>query len=190
MKMFLSILTLLVALKSLSQTIEDKKGYIGITLGPAFPLADIKDKGDGGTGLNINLVNFGYTFGKNIGISALWSGGAHLSKSLQEDAISSYGTLLIGPLYRIPITEKSHIHVKAMIGSVYSAFEYKFEVSRAEIQSLSIGYSFGAVYTYSFSKNWCLMLNTDYLSAKSSLFVDNGKIAAINVNAGVGFRLK
>ncbi len=188
--MFLSILTLLVALKSLSQTIEDKKGYIGITLGPAFPLADIKDKGDGGTGLNINLVNFGYPVWKNVGFCASLFSGAHLSKTLREDALSVYGALLAGPMLSSNLSEKSILHMRAMVGSVYSMFEYAHNSGRSASESWTYGYSVGLMYRYNYSKTWCLLFNADYFSAKSSAYDHLGEIAAINVNAGIGLRLK
>jgi hypothetical protein len=190
MKFSLIIFALFVALESHSQTNEDIRGYIGITLGPAFPLEGIKNQTDGGTGLNINLINFGYTFGKNLGLTASLLGGAHLSKSVQADAFSTYGALLIGPLYSFKLTKNSMIHLRMMLGSVHSLFEYKLISSRSTAESLSIGYSVGVVYRYNFSKNWCLLLNSDYLSAKSSVYADEGKIAALNVNAGIGFRLR
>ncbi|ELR73147.1 hypothetical protein C900_05196 [Fulvivirga imtechensis AK7] len=50
---------------------SERKGYIGISLGPSMPMGDYGDNGfsnrDAGyakTGLNFNLINFGYKFGE------------------------------------------------------------------------------------------------------------------------------
>lgn len=190
MKILILSVAILMTFASIAQTSEVKKGYIGITLGPAFPLQDIKNQTDGGTGLNINLVNFGYTFGKNLGLTASLLGGAHLSKSVQKDAFSSYGALLIGPMYTVNFSENSMVHLKMMLGSVHSLFEYTMTSSTSTSESLAFGYAVGIVFRYNFSKTWCLLLNTDYLSGKSSVYVDEGNIAALNINAGIGVRLR
>lgn len=190
MRKLLLIGSMLYALTSNAQTDQEKRGYIGITIGPAFPKADLKAKIDNGTGLNLNLINFGYTIRKKWGLSASWLGGAHLSKSMQTDAITAYGALLAGPSYSRMISDRSYLRLKGMIGFVHSLFEYKTTDFTVTTQSLSVGYSLGAVYQYNFSKNLCLLLNSEYLTARSSIFDTHGKIAAININAGVGFRLR
>lgn len=190
MKTILSILLLLAALKSHSQTSEEKKGYIGITVGPAFPSKNLTSETDSGTGLNVNLVNFGYPVWKNVGFCASLFSGAHLSKTLREDALSVYGALLAGPMLSSNLSEKSVLQMRAMVGSVFSMFEYAHNAGRSAGESWSYGYSVGLMYRYNYSKTWCLLFNADYFSAKSSAYDHLGEIAAINVNAGIGLRLK
>ncbi|HRJ28478.1 MAG TPA: hypothetical protein PLV21_06970 [Cyclobacteriaceae bacterium] len=190
MKLSVSILLLCMALKSLAQMSEDKKGYIGITTGLAFPSKDLTYETDSGTGLNVNLLNFGYPVWKNIGFCASLLGGAHLSKTLREDALSVYGALLAGPMFSANLSQKSMLHLRTMVGSAFSMFDYANISGRSAREGWSYGYSVGFLYRFNHSKNWCFMFNADYFSAKSSVYNYLGEIAAINVNAGIGFRLK
>lgn len=190
MKIILGVLLLLVSVKSNSQDSGDKKGYIGITIGPAFPSKDLTTKTDSGTGLNVNLVNFGYPVWKNVGFCASLLSSAHLSKTLREDALSVYGALLAGPMLSTNLSEKSLLQMRAMVGSVFSMFEYAHNTGRSARESWSYGYSLGLMFRYNYSKNWCLLFNADYFSAKSEAYNFLGEIAAINVNVGIGLRLK
>ena len=78
-KLFLTISFILLTITGFTQ---DRKGYIGISLGPSFPVGDYaatsgEDAGYADRGLNMSLVNFCYKFNENIGITASWHGIAN-----------------------------------------------------------------------------------------------------------------
>jgi len=78
-KLFLTISFILLTIAGFTQ---DRKGYIGISLGPSFPTGDYaatsgEDAGYADRGLNMSLVNFCYKFNENIGIAAAWHGIAN-----------------------------------------------------------------------------------------------------------------
>src|SRR5690554_4991522 len=54
--------------------IQQRRGYIGLSLGPSFAVGDVSDFP---VGIMLNLVDFGYLFTDNIGIAAKWFGTAH-----------------------------------------------------------------------------------------------------------------
>ena len=68
-KYYLFLAIILLGADLFAQAIE-KKGYIGITLGPSFPLADFADNSLSNTkagyakrGFSDSFINFGYRFG-------------------------------------------------------------------------------------------------------------------------------
>lgn len=91
---------------SQQQPQQEKRGYIGFSIGPAFPLgefasADINGdySGYAKTGLSLQLVNFGYRFGKYVGLAGLWSGSSFMvdNITLNNDAALGSGLLESDP---------------------------------------------------------------------------------------------
>tara|TARA_R110002124_G_scaffold76758_2_gene205689 strand:- start:6901 stop:7230 length:330 start_codon:yes stop_codon:yes gene_type:complete len=84
MKYFLAFVLLIISSSALfAQEARTKDGFISITLGAALPTGDFADNdlgnNDAGfaeSGISINLINFGYLFSKNIGITAMLQGAA------------------------------------------------------------------------------------------------------------------
>ncbi|MEO5570102.1 MAG: outer membrane beta-barrel protein [Bacteroidia bacterium] len=69
--------------KSSEASSEDKKGFIGLSLGPAFSYTDFASKdinnenaGFAKTGFNLN-VSFGYRLGRHFGIAAMLCGNSN-----------------------------------------------------------------------------------------------------------------
>ncbi|NOX48849.1 MAG: hypothetical protein GXO89_17955 [Chlorobi bacterium] len=100
---------------------ENRRGYIAITIGPAFPMGDfgsgnIQDPKAGlaKTGVQFNLVNFGYRFSKNIGIVGLWNGVAHTVEFI-DGATWSYGFFLGGILITFP-SQKVDFDIRLLSG--------------------------------------------------------------------------
>lgn len=74
-----------------------RRGYIGISLGPSFPLSIQAQEGLGnlkGTrGLNFNLIDFGYFFTDHFGIAAKWAGSSY-GFSVSDLSYYSYDAFL------------------------------------------------------------------------------------------------
>lgn len=182
--------------------IAKRKGFIGLSLGPSFLLdykvADTK----AGTGLNINILNFGYVFDRGFGVSASWIGGAHIFKADiqiydQGTAYSTvanceviHGALMIGPMYSIKISNNACFDVKALCGRFFAneaISSYPFE-SKTETNSL--GYSFSIAYRIQFASRWCTMLSSDYYSGKNEFsFSGAERLTPLSLNVGLGFML-
>lgn len=207
------VFTLLVMMLSIAAgaQIEDRRGYIGITLGPAIPMGDFadnsydnEDAGFAKTGVNFNLVHFGYKFSQNFGIAATWFGAAHEVdvSAFEEPGIDnnsidagswSYGGLFAGLLVSIPAGEKLFIEFKPMVGFV-AATSPEVKVSgitfMEDQQGSAIGFDLVGSVRYNFTEKWCAMVNIDYLTSKPEFDYFEQPISALTFSAGLGYRIK
>ncbi|PKO95727.1 MAG: hypothetical protein CVU12_08680 [Bacteroidetes bacterium HGW-Bacteroidetes-7] len=194
MRKLIILLTLIMLSANLFAQSSDRKGFIGITIGPSIPIGDFADNslnndnaGYAKTGLNINLINFGYKFGQNFGITGLWFGAAHSVDFSAVDAMWSYGGLMGGPMLSFPINEKLIFDLKGMIGFVSAKLDM---YALGETSGIGVGFDFGASFRYNFSEKWCLLINGDYLASTSKFDEGDQKISTINLSLGIAFRLK
>lgn len=171
-------------------TSDKRKGFIGLSVGASIPVGDFADKSNGGakTGVQLNLVNFGYLFSDNFGISATWFGAAN---SIDIDGIDpwSYGGLMAGPLLSFPISEKANWDFKPMIG--YSVTTVP-DLGYGTEQATSFAFSLGTQLRIHVGSKVSLLLSADYFSAKPE-FKDYGfeqKIGTLSIGVGVAYRLK
>lgn len=174
----------------LKNNTSKKKGFIGLSLGASIPVGDFVDKSNGvaETGVQFNLVNFGYLFSDNIGISASWFGAAN---PLGVDGYDSwsYGGMMVGPLFSMPLSERVDWDLRPMIGYALTTLP---DVGRGEEEASSLALSFGTNLRIHVGGRVSLMLNADYFSTKAE-FKDNNieqKIGTISLGFGVAFRLR
>lgn len=194
MKRCLIILLLVVLSANLFAQSNERKGFIGITLGPSMPIGDFGNQslsnfnaGFAKTGLNISLINFGYRFGTNFGIAGTWFGAANPVNINNVTATWSYGSLMVGPMLTFPINKKLDFDLKGMIGYVSAKMDLD---NFGETSLTGVGFDFGTALRYNFSERWCLLFNADYFSSNSKSDDGKQKIAAINLAFGVGYRLR
>lgn len=189
------MLVLVITIGSYAQ-MEDRRGYIGMTLGAAIPLGDFadnsfdnEDAGFAKTGINFNLVHFGYKFSKNFGIAASWFGTAHeVDYNNMEAEFWSYGGLFAGLLVSLPAGEKLFIEFKPMLGFV--AATSPGSVGYGEEEGSAIGFDLVGSVRYNFAEKWCAMANIDYLTAKPEFDYFEQSISALNLSLGLAYRLK
>lgn len=153
-------------------TSNQRRGYIGLSVGPSFAVGDLSDLP---VGLALNLVDFGYLFTDNIGIAGKWFGTAHA----ESGATFGLGGLLAGLLASTPISPKINFEGKALIG--FSAFTASYD-GESETSDLYFGYDIGVGLRFNTSDKVSLLLNADYIGAD----VYN----SINLTFGVAYRLK
>ncbi|ARS34592.1 outer membrane beta-barrel protein [Pontibacter actiniarum] len=176
------------------------KGYIGVGLGPSFLVGNNNVKA--GTGLNLNLLNVGYTFGKGFGVTGTWAGGAHIfdldatvnnqgtTYTVPTEVELSYGTLMIGPMYTLQLTDNSSVDFKARLGRLYTREEAKSDDAASESEKSTLSASLGVGYRQKIANRWCLMLSSDYYAGRQQYSFATGQNAHIlNFTAGVGFVL-
>ncbi|MCH7398848.1 porin family protein [Belliella sp. DSM 107340] len=173
-----------------STNFDKRRGYIGLTIGPSFPLGDFGDPSNGlaKTGLQINLVNFGYLFSDNFGIAGSWFGAAN---PIDANGIDpwSYGGLMIGPLLSLPVSETVDFDFKPMIG--YAATTIP-NVGSGTQTSASYAYSLGTQVRIHVGPKFSLIISADYFSTKPEFENYNveQKIGTINLGFGGSFRLR
>jgi hypothetical protein len=198
--------------KTKRNEVSRRKGYIGISLGPSFPLGDFAKKenfafGTGLTGpektsvgLQLNLINFGYLFSEHVGISAAWFGAAYNRTGNRGYELDpwSCGGLMVGPLFSFPMSEKVEWDLRAMFGrSVCSGQPENGGTSTVETNSALI-FNIGSVHRVHLSKRISLLLSADFFSTKLK-FKDYGAnwpgadeqtIKALSLGLGLAVRLR
>ncbi|MGD9581444.1 MAG: hypothetical protein AB7V50_08725 [Vampirovibrionia bacterium] len=171
-------------------TSNKRKGFIGLSIGASIPVGDFADKSNGlaKTGLQLNLINFGYLFSDNFGIVATWFGAVN---PIDADGIDpwSYGGLMAGPLLSFPISPKADWDFKPMIG--YSVTTVP-DIGYGTEQATSFAFSVGTQFRIHVGNKVSLLLSADYFSAKPE-FKDYGfeqNIGTLSIGLGIAYRLK
>jgi len=170
---------------------EKRKGFIGLSLGASIPIGDFADKSNGlaKTGLQINLVNFGYLFAENFGIAGIWFGAANPLDFFYEVDPWAYGGLMVGPLMSFPLSEKVEWDFRPMIG--YSVTTLP-DLGWGTEQASSFAFNIGTIFRINVGNKVSLLLSADYFSTKPE-FKDNGfeqNIGTLSLGFGVAYRLK
>ncbi len=173
--------------KQLKNKSVRRKGYIGFSIGPSFPISDFA-QGYAETGIQLNLVNFGYRFTDNFGIAATWLGAVN---PIEIDGIDpwAYGGLMAGPLLSIPLSEKAELDFRPTIGYALTIVP---DLGFGSEQPSSFAFSIGTVFRINVGEKVALLLNADYFSTKaeSKKFNVKQQITTISFGLGVAYRLK
>jgi len=172
----------------------EKKGFIGVTLGAAFPTGDFADNDvnniDAGlaeNGLNITLATFGYYISDNFGLAGSWFGGGHTIETDFGNGIWSYGALVVGPMYTTQVNETTFLDFKVMAGPTAGLFDFD---SLDDVESGSgFGYDLGVSLRFNLSEKIGFMLNADYFSTNAEFDDFEQQMSAFNLNGGILFRI-
>ena len=178
----------------------NKRGYIGFSIGPAIPMGDFGSTDISGeysgfakTGFNIQLVNFGYRFGKNIGIAGMWSAAAFnlddvalrnnagLGSMVMDIDPWGFGAFMGGLLISIPSTVVD-VDFRGMIGFSYGMSpEMRFSgydenwnlvsVVQESGESYAFAYDLGVGLRFNVSRLINLNLFFDYIGSKHEFSV-------------------
>jgi len=165
---------------------DRRKGFIGLSLGASIPVGDFGDLYNGlaKTGIHLNLINFGYLFSENFGITATWFGAANPINVAGLDPWS-YGGIMTGPLLSFPLSQKVEWDFRPMMG-------YSVTTFIGTEQALSFALNIGTVFKVNAGSKMSLLLSADYFSTKPE-FIDFGfeqSISTISLGFGVAYRLK
>jgi len=188
------ILIIIVAFAFNFANAQDSKGYIGVSIGAAFPGGDWTTGGyKAETGLNLGLINAGYRFSKNFGVTLNWGGSAFSDKD-DSTLIYSIGYFAVGPMVSFPLNDKIVLDIKP---------QYVFTSGIIDTGSLgygklqlenSSGLMLGSSVNFSLAKHWALSLNLDYLSTKFNayndgfIYIDESKVSTVNTSLGVQYK--
>lgn len=181
-KLLLAAIAMAFAVGAYAQEQTDiRKGYVGITLGPAFPTGDVE--GSMVSGAQMTLVNFGYLLSPHIGIAAKWFGNAFVSNEDSNIGIG-VGGLVTGPLFSFATTDrKVEFDLIPMIG---------FGAGNEKVYGLSYTTCTSAVFGMAAAARWncggriSLSVGVDFLSTSP----ENVDLSAVGVVFGVNYRLK
>lgn len=202
MKYFYALLLLFfISSSTYSQEVSTKDGFISISLGAAIPYGDFADN-DGSNneagfaegGISINLINFGYLFSKNIGITAMLQGAAFPLDNGNggNEPIWSYGTFMVGPLFTIRNPEsKAEFDFRLMLGTMSGLLDPNDGGETFEGEGGAIG--LGAGIRYNLSDLISLTSNLDFIGGKPEFELGGATVdqsmSSANITFGIAFRL-
>ena len=169
------------------------RGYIGMMLGPSFPYGSFASNGnyDDGyatTGLNINLLTFGYKVWKNFGISGSWLGIANPIDYFGTDGMWGVGAIMAGPFFSIPVSDKTRIDLRAMFGYVLETRKTDFNET---VAAHGDGYQFGIMLRQNIAKRWSILFSLENLNTQLDIQPDKDpKVALLNFSFGLAYLLR
>lgn len=163
------------------------KGFIGLELGANIPTGIFADENDGATktGFQINLINFGYLFSDNIGITVTWFGALNPIEGADNEYRWSHRGSLVGPLFSFPISEKVEWDVKPMIGFSWAS------ITNTDLGlAASFTFNLGSGFRFNVSRLIALTLVVDYTTAEFNWDIGKQSMGTLAIKGGFAFRLK
>jgi hypothetical protein len=172
----------------------EKRGYLGLVLGPSFPLGNFADNSpanlDAGyakTG-GASSFTFGYRFKNKFGISAFSVNNSYKFDKVGSNLTHTYFGLFTGPMYSVPVNNKFVFDIKPMLG--YSELTLAID-ENSDMNAKGICYGlFGSV-SYHISTRLSAIFDGGYLYSNQKLLNnDSKKIEILNFGIGIGYRLR
>lgn len=115
-------LVLLAATPALAQ-VEDRRGFIGLGIGPSAPFGAFADAsntnaeaGRATAGYTSTLLNVGYRVRERLGVAGAWSYSEHFMRDGGGDDWWQVATLTVGPMYSLPLGARAGLDLKGMLG--------------------------------------------------------------------------
>lgn len=167
-----------------------KRGYFGSSFGVSMPIGEFSEGSNGlaNTGVQVNLINFGYRFTNNLGIAATWYGASNPIDAKNIDPWS-YGGILIGPLLTYPISKRIEWDFRPMVGYTVTMLP---DLGKGEEQATSFAMNYGTIFRINVSDKLALLVTADYLTTRPK-FKDYKivqQIGTISTGLGVAYRLR
>lgn len=162
--------------------------YLGLSTAPSFPISDFADNFTSYYGISNMLLDFGFKFRNNIGVSATYISQDYKFNQIGTNERLSFSCITFGPMYSILFTEKLALDLKLQFGYISSHL-----VENGDFDDSKSGNGFGGesrvLLRYSLFKRWFAMAQFGYMMSEQSFSGDpNIKIQALNVGLGLGIR--
>jgi hypothetical protein len=175
---------------------KEKNGFIGIVIGPSFPMADFGNHSDKNANSGYAeksrldyMVDFGYRFGKNYGLSASYFVHQYDVDTSKTDLSWGLGGIVAGPMLIIPVTDKILFDLSLNFGYVTGDLSIDHDLVD-ELMGHGLGIVVKGLVRYNVLKRWCIIAETSYVTTNQRLKIATNKnLQAINLNFGMGFRL-
>lgn len=175
---------------------KEKNGFIGIVIGPSYPIADFGDHSVNNSNSGYTeisrcdfLIDFGYRFGKYHGLSASYFSHQYDVDTSATDISWGLGGIVAGPMFTVPVTDRLLFDVSLNLGYVNGDLKFNHDLAD-ELMGHGLGIVLKGMIRYNVLKRWCIMAETSYITTKQRLKIGTKKnMQAINLNFGAGFRL-
>ncbi len=200
-KIILTAFLVVFSFGAFAQDTPEKKGFATFSLGPTFPFGDFAstsfsdpNAGFADAGFHFNLMNFGYLFSDNVGITAFISGSRHPFDidTGKDDPNWVYASLMVGPLFSFPTKRKdANFDLRPMIGAMSAAFDPDIGISN--IHAYGVAFGLGAGLRYHVSHTNSISGNLDLISSEPEFDINgehfSQQIGAVSFTIGISFRL-
>jgi len=194
MKKYISFLALILFGTGLFAQTDVGQCFIGLTLGPSFPVSDFGDNslnnenpGFAKTGYSDNLLNFGFRLWKCFGVSASVIYSQYNVYTNTADWWMIVG-FTAGPMLTIPVTDKLFFDTKVnlgLVGASYLLDGYEYQENAGK----GLGFDLRASFRYNLFKRWCLIAECGSLTSNQKFGDDRRrKIQNLNLGFGVAYR--
>jgi hypothetical protein len=190
--LFLSILLC----ANISAQPKEKKGFIGILIVPSIPVAnfadnslDNKSAGFAKKSYTNYFIDFGYRFGKNLGLSATYFTSNYKIDSSAADLSWGFGGITAGPMWSTHVADKFFLDLRVNFGYTTADIFVKDNLPK-EYSGHGLGIDTRVSLRYNLFRHWCVLAEAGYLSSNQK-FGDGRKekIQIINLGLGFAFRL-
>jgi hypothetical protein len=175
---------------------KEKNGFIGIVIGPSFPIADFGDHSNKNSNSGYAeisrldyMIDFGYRFGKHFGLSASYFVHQYDVDTSTTDLSWGLGGIVAGPMLIIPVTDKILFDLSLNFGYVTGDLSIDHDLVD-ELMGHGLGIVVKGLIRYNVLKRWCIIAETSYVTTNQKLKIGiNKNLQAINLNFGMAFRL-
>jgi hypothetical protein len=173
----------------------EHKSYIGIVLGPSFPLGDFADKSsdnpDAGfakTGDFGSVINVGYRITKDMGISvSLFDNQYDVDKENTKDWWNVGGEM-IGPMYTIPVCKRLFFDIKPRIGYVEAQLQRDKELID---DGRGFAINLNASLQYNIAKRISILVEPGYLTSRLRFTSrEKERISTFDIGFGAAYRFR
>lgn len=120
---FVVLASALFAAESAEAQQDERRGFIGLGIGPSLPLGAFGDAspanqqgGRATTGYTDTFVNLGYRFRKSVGLAAALSYSEYPMRGVGDDDWWQVAGISVGPMYSLRLNARAALDLKAMLG--------------------------------------------------------------------------
>lgn len=186
--------------KKVINNVDSRKGYIAISGGYSIPIGEfgsnlIGSVPEASKGFQLNLINFGYRFSRNLGVSAVFFGALNPVDDSYVEENWYYGGLVVGPLISFPFSKRAELDFRPMIGYSQTTIP-NFGNGRTIASTFAV--NFGTALRVNVGNNMALLISADYFSTtledvfelppyNSSITLN---ISTVSLGFGVVYRIK
>lgn len=180
-------------LKKYSYGKIDHSSFIGISLGPSFPLGDFGSSsalnshaGYAKNGYTGNVVNIGYNFKNRFGISVI---GFDSQYDVKEGGAGQWwdvSGLMAGPMYSVPLNDDLYFDIKPVAGFGGAALNVN-DTEQDQKQGLAADLSISL--RYNFAIRWCLVADAGLFYYRQKEYISGtNNLMNLNLGAGIVYR--
>ncbi len=184
--LFIVLVALFAQVRVLRAQDESCKGYIGLTVGPAFMTGELKDFFN--TGVEFS-VNFGYLFIPHVGIQSSIFGTSFPVKENSSTTLGLTG-LLVGPLFSTATTTgKIEFDFRPAIGFASGSATMNEQSTTTKSTTLALG--LGGSLRWNCWRRISLSANLDYYYGKpkdDSAQKVEMDLSSFGISVGINYR--